>query len=96
MAEAAFSLEGDLSMASVAAAHRRAVAARKSGQLPEAIDLAGVERCDSAGLALLLEIQSWARRDGQTLSFINPPKSLEVLAELSQSGRLLGWTSEDN
>jgi phospholipid transport system transporter-binding protein len=96
MADAAFSLEGDLSMASVAAVHQGALAARKSGQLPETIDLARLKRCDSAGLALLLEIKSWANQDNRPLNFINPPKNLEVLADLSQAGRLLGWSCEDS
>jgi phospholipid transport system transporter-binding protein len=96
MAEAGFALDGDLSMASVAAVHRRAQAADRAGQLPETIDLAQLERCDSAGLALLLEIKSWANARQRPLQFTNPPKSLRVLADLSQAGTLLGWAPEEN
>lgn len=95
MAEASFTLDGDLSMASVSAAHRRALAADRAGQIPETIDLAQIGRCDSAGLALLLEIKSWANARQRPLQFTNPPKSLRVLADLSQAGTLLGWSSEE-
>lgn len=45
----------------------------------DTIDLAGVTQCDSAGAALLLELQRRARNDGRTLRFINAPAQLREL-----------------
>lgn len=94
MADQPLDLGSDLSMASVASAHARALAVHRAGQLPERLDLAGVNHCDSSGLALLLELKSWASAAGQALEFHNPPDSLRVLAELSQADTLLGWDQE--
>lgn len=80
-------------MQEVPAVYRKSLADRKSGQLPDQIDLAGLERTDSSALALLLEWQSWAREKGRRIEFLNPPESLQILAGLSQTGDLLGWTS---
>ena len=42
-------------------------------------DLAGVERADSAGLALLIEWMRRARRAGRPVRFLNlPPQMLEI------------------
>lgn len=63
--------------------------------IPEHIDLSAVERVDSAGLALLLELQARAAASGRTIDFRFPPTSLQVLARLSQVEGLLGWSSSD-
>lgn len=57
----------------------------------DGIDLSGVTRVDSAGLALLLELQARSVALGKTIPFQNPPANLEVLARLSQVESLLGW-----
>lgn len=43
------------------------------------IDLSGVTRADSAGLALLIELQRLARTHGRTLKFQNIPAQLRQL-----------------
>ncbi len=53
------------------------------------IDLAGVERANSAGLALLLEWLEMARRRGLHLSYAHLPDSLGRLAAVSNLGDLL-------
>ena len=63
--------------------------------LPQVIDLAAVERADSSALALLLEWRSWADAADQELRIINVPRSLCVMASLSQIETLLGWRTLD-
>jgi len=65
----------------------RAAAAR--GQTSLVIDLAGVERANSAGLALLLEWLEMALRRGLSLSYAHLPESLDRLAAVSHLGDLL-------
>jgi phospholipid transport system transporter-binding protein len=69
---------------------------RDSGELPVAtgrvttVDLEKVENVDSAGLALLLEWQSRAKRQGHELDFRNAPRDLLRLAALAEASDLLG------
>ena len=60
------------------------------GALPRAdIDLARVERADSAGLALLLEWSVVARDAGRTVNYQNIPPPLAALAGISEVSALL-------
>jgi phospholipid transport system transporter-binding protein len=53
------------------------------------LDLAGVERANSAGLALLLEWLDLAQQRGQRLRLCNLPDSLQAIARISNlDGRL--------
>jgi len=54
------------------------------------IDLAGVGRIDSAGLALLLEWSSVAREAGRVIRYRNMPDALLALAGISDVAELLG------
>jgi phospholipid transport system transporter-binding protein len=77
-------LEGALTFASVpklAAAHPRHPAAE--------IDLGGVTRADSAGLALLLEWQRTAGEDGDELVYRDLPEQLAAIARVSNLAELL-------
>lgn len=90
VAPGVFRLEGDLDFASVVG-----LVALPTRLLAEAtddavIDLGGVGRANSAGLALLLEWLGQARARGRTLRFTNPPSSLLRLAELSNLDHLIG------
>ncbi|MEE4294988.1 MAG: STAS domain-containing protein [Wenzhouxiangella sp.] len=87
-------LTGALTSRQVPAVFRDSQIWRSKG-VPGVIDLAGVDRTDSSALALLLEWKSWAQAAGQTVRFINPPRSLCVFASLSQIGELLGWRTLD-
>jgi phospholipid transport system transporter-binding protein len=53
------------------------------------IDLAGVGRVDSAGLALLLEWVSWARNQSRAVRFRNIPQQLLSMAEISEVEAML-------
>lgn len=87
-------LSGRLNSAEVAALYRHSQDWRKHG-LPQVIDLAGVEHADSSALALLLEWRAWAEQAGQPIRFINVPRSLCIMASLSQIESLLGWRTVD-
>jgi len=92
----ALELTGELTLATVADWHQRLQAARRHGELPERIDLSGVDRADTSALALLLEIESWARAAGTSIRWTSPPHALRVLADLTQAAELLNWTNEDS
>lgn len=80
---------GELLMVTVPALARRAgeVLAGASGQLT--IDFAGVSRADSAGLALLLELQRLARRAGFEIHFRGLPDQLLQIIRLSELDEIL-------
>ena len=54
----------------------------QSGE-PVTVDLAGVRRADSAGLALLLEWARAARRQGRPIRFVHTPEQLKSLARVT-------------
>ena len=53
------------------------------------VDLAGVTRCDSAALALLLEWAGRAQRSGSVLRYRNLPAALLAIAAISEVEDLL-------
>jgi phospholipid transport system transporter-binding protein len=83
-----YALEGELLFHSVTKLDR---AARKAfvGQAVVEIDLAGVTRCDSAALALLLEWVGRAQRAGTTLRYRSLPAALLSIAAISEVEELL-------
>lgn len=48
------------------------------------LDLAGVTRADSAGLALLLEWVNWARNSVREITYRNIPAQVRSIAEISE------------
>lgn len=92
----ALELTGDLTLATVAGWHERFKTASRSDGLPEEIDLSAVDRADTSALALLLEIESWARAAGQSIRWTEPPPGLRVLADLTGASSLLNWTNKDS
>lgn len=83
-----FALEGELVFRTVTALDR---AARKAfaGVKDVEVDLAGVTRCDSAALALLLEWAGRARRSGSALRYRGLPDALLAIAAISEVEDLL-------
>jgi len=57
------------------------------------LDLAGVTRTDSAGLALLVEWIRIARQRGKSIRFCNIPEQLMAVAQVAGLGELLPVTS---
>lgn len=53
------------------------------GHDPITVDLAGVPRADSAGLALMLEWLRQARQNNRTLTFTHIPARLQDLIEVN-------------
>jgi phospholipid transport system transporter-binding protein len=53
------------------------------------LDLGAITQCDSAGAALLLELQRCAQKKGSSLRFINAPRQLRELVEFFGIGSLL-------
>ena len=86
--EGEFALTGDLVFENAARVLAEGEAA--FGDLPKTeIDLAGVGRVDSAGLALLLEWAIAARAAGRVVSYRNLPDGAVALAGISDVSELL-------
>jgi phospholipid transport system transporter-binding protein len=73
-------ISGELSFRNVVTALEAAQAALAQGQGPFEVDLGGVTRADSAGLALLLELARDARAAGRELRCTRAPEQLRRLA----------------
>lgn len=69
-------LSGELSFATVSGHLRQATALLAD----ETLDLSGLTRCDSAGVALLLELQKRAAAGGKALRFKGASPQLQELA----------------
>ncbi|MGN6282548.1 STAS domain-containing protein [Frateuria sp.] len=54
------------------------------------LDLAGVERSDSAGLACVLAAQAEARQRGRSLTVENMPEGMRALAQVCEVDDLVG------
>lgn len=81
-------IAGELDFASVPALHRYGLELFPRFQRL-VLDLGGVTRANSAGLALLLEWQGQARREGRSLTLLNMPPVLVKLARVSELEDLL-------
>jgi phospholipid transport system transporter-binding protein len=81
-ADGALEVSGELTFATVPA-----VLAANNGKFTGAgaltVDLAGVSRADSAGVALLVEWLRLARRAGRELRYVNMPRQTEQLIRVS-------------
>ena len=88
-------LSGRVDFESVPGLYRDSLAIKRAESAPKEIDLAEVEHIDSAGLALLLEWESWARQEGTRIQLSNPPQQLLMLAELSELQTVLDFQSSE-
>jgi phospholipid transport system transporter-binding protein len=79
----------DLSFGTVATVLRELRTVLRGSKGVVEFDLAEVERSDSAGVALLLELLKMARQGGYRLHFTHVPRQLEVLAAVSGVDGLL-------
>lgn len=84
-----YSLRTDLGFETVATVLRELRTVLRGSEGLVEFDLAGVERSDSAGVALLLELLKMARQGGYRLHFTNVPRQLEILATVSGVDDLL-------
>lgn len=92
-----YRLSGELSFTTVPqvwTAARRLIAEDGSGSSALHLDLAGVERADSAGVALLLEWLREARRQGRHLRLDNVPAQMQAIARVSGLEELIAAAGE--
>lgn len=63
------------------------------------LDLAGITRADSAGLALMLEWVTWARSTAREVRYQNIPEQIISIAQISEVEDMLyraeRWTGTD-
>ena len=83
-------LEGELSFASVPAVLKSSATGFKASREIQ-IDLKGVTRADSAGLALLIEWLRESERAGRVITFTNVPKQLLAIARLCGLDEVLSF-----
>lgn len=87
-AEGCFRLSGDLTFKSVPAIWRAGLETLISAPKIE-IDLKGIRRSDSAGLALLIEWQRLATRANKSVSYLNMPAQMLAIARASSLDQIL-------
>jgi phospholipid transport system transporter-binding protein len=78
-----FAVAGDLNLQTVVEALERSKALFGAHSSIE-LDLAGVQRADSAGLALMLEWVNWARNSAREIRFDNVPAQITSIAQISE------------
>ena len=86
-------LEGELSFASVPAVLRLSGRGLTSTREIR-VDLQGVTRADSAGLALLVEWLREAERAGRVITFINVPEQLLAIARVCGLDEILSLQAQ--
>ena len=84
------SVRGALSFDTVPDVFAKSAAWVRKSQGAITIDLKGVERADSAGLALLVEWLQIARRENRELRFANVPEQVRSLARVNGLSNALG------
>lgn len=84
-----FKLEGELSFVSVQAAMKKSVGIFAEPAEKRVIDLAGITKADSAGLALLLEWLRLASQHGVDLHYVNLPPQLLAMAHVAGVDEIL-------
>lgn len=85
-------LKGELGFASVPAVLPHP-GAEITGTLDIEVDLKGVTRADSAGLALLVEWLRESERAGQRITFVNVPPQLLSIARVCGLDEILSLSS---
>lgn len=72
-----------------AAAALSAIEAALAAEPADRLDLAGVERSDSAGLACVLAVRARARQLGRPLAVVNMPDGMRALARVCEVDALV-------
>lgn len=83
-----FRVEGELGFGTAGPALARSRALFRDHAVIE-LDLSGVRRADSAGLALLLEWVNWARNNAREIQFHHIPAQLMAIAQISEVDDML-------
>lgn len=82
-------IKGELNMRTVPALAETAHALLTHLNGEVAVDLSGVSRADSAGLALLIDLQRLARRQQCDIRFLHLPEQLNQILHLSELDDIL-------
>jgi ABC-type transporter Mla MlaB component len=85
-------INGELTFNSTPEIYRQKISHFQQDWSVMEVDLGGVDRSDSSGLALLLEWQAMAKQKKRTLRIINSPANLLMLAKLCEADILLNIT----
>ena len=88
LGEGRFALSGDMTFATAEQILRQSEEPFSEHTRLE-IDLSGVERADSAGLALLLEWITWANHSVREIRFLDMPTRVQAIAETTEVEKLL-------
>jgi len=91
--DGAWTVEGELTFASVPALQDRTQALFDAP--PATLDLAGIERIDSAGIALVVEWARRARGTGASMRLVNVPAGMLALSKTTGLIRLLNIDDPD-
>jgi len=81
-------ISGDLNFDSVAGLWRKCHTQFSDHEVLD-IDLSGVQRSDSAGVALLVDCLRQAHQSGKTIRFFNIPTQMLALARVSSLDQVL-------
>lgn len=85
-----------MTLSTVAKLFEQAGGVFEGASAPDEIDLGGVSRVDSSGLALLLEWQARRQQSGGTLRISRAPEDLVRIASLCSAQELLHLGARDN
>ena len=85
---ATLGVSGELSFDTATAASQAIQSALAGGKVSR-LDLAGVQRSDSAGLACVLAVVAGAARRGQPLQVVDMPVGMQALAQVCEVDRLI-------
>lgn len=88
-AEGRFRVQGELTFETVSLLVRDSASMFQTPFDLLDVDLSGVSRSDSAGLALLIEWSRGASRNGKKIRFHKVPRQMRVIAEASDLDRVL-------
>ncbi len=87
-------LEGELDLATVAAAEEAIARARRETPGPLRIDLSEITFLDSSGLRLMLRIHNLCEADGCALSITPGPRGVQRVFELAGVLEMLPFASD--
>lgn len=85
---ATLGVDGELSFDTAAAALQAIQSVLAAGSASR-LDLAGVVRSDSAGLACILAVMAGAARRGRPLQVVHVPAGMQALAQVCEVDRLI-------
>lgn len=84
-----FRIVGELTFNTVPEVAKKGLALFDGAGTDLCIDLRGVSRTDSAGLALLIAWLRYAKKENKTLQFLNIPTQMLAIARISSLDQIL-------